>query len=199
MREIADRPADDPATREAWTGSPNADALAGARRVVLPDGLGLVVRAIAPGDSRALQRLYARLSARTIYFRFLAVAPTLTDERARYFADADSVDRIALVVQDPDQPADVIAVARYHRDAARAARAELAVVVEDRWQERRIGSLLLRRLLDHARDGGIDQLYGSAAAENRRILHVLERLGLPLQVTRDGYLTRVDIWLSAVG
>jgi len=168
------------------------------RSITLPDGLDLVTRPIAPADSCALQRLYGRLSARTIYFRFLAVVPVLTDERARYFAHADGVDRVALAVQDPDQPADVIAVARYHRDMTSVSCAELAVVVEDRWQNRHIGSLLIRRLIDHARDGGVNRLYGSAAAENRRILHVLQRLDLPMRVTRDGYLNHVDIQLSAV-
>lgn len=198
MCAIAARPVGDPAMpAEGRLESPRVDAIAGVQCLALPDGLVLVARAIAPGDSRALQRLYGRLSPRTVYFRFLAVVPVLTDERARSFADADGVDRVALVVQDPVQPAELIAVARYHRDAERAARAEFAVVVEDRWQSRRIGPLLLRRLIDGARDGGVDQLYGSAAAENGRILHVLRRLGLPLRVTRDGYLTHVDIHLAA--
>jgi len=197
MCAIADGPGGDPATPEGRPEPPRVAATAGVRRLALPDGLVLVARAIALGDSHALQRLYGRLSPRTIYFRFLAVVPVLTDEQARYFADADGADRVALVVQHPVQPAEIIAVARYHRDAERAARAEFAVVVEDRWQSRRIGSLLLRWLIDGARDGGVDRLYGSAAAENARILHVLRRLGLPLRVTRDGYLTHVDIHLAA--
>ncbi len=198
MCEMSDRPACDPPRLEGRIAPTHSGVMLEARPLVLPDGLRLVARAIAPEDSRALQRLYARLSPRTVYFRFLAVAPALTDERARYFADADGIDRVALVVQDPARPAEIIAVARYHRDGDRAARAELAVVVEDRWQERRIGSLLLWRLIDGARDGGVDWLYGLAAAENVRILHVLRRLGLSVHVTRDGYLNHVDIRLSAV-
>lgn len=164
-------------------------------RLDLPDGASLIVRPIRRGDERALQRLYGRLSPWTIYLRFLTVRPTLTDEQAHYFAHVDHVRRVALVVQDPAHPAEVIAVARYDRDQ-NTARAELAVVVEDRWQGRRIGSLLIARLIDQARHGGVESFYGAVAFENTRILHVLRRLGLPLRVTWDGYIKHVDLSLS---
>ena len=53
-----------------------------------------------------------------------------------------------------------IGVARYVRDAHNPSLAEVAVVVADAWQGRRVGTALLGRLSDRAYSAGVERLVG---------------------------------------
>jgi GNAT superfamily N-acetyltransferase len=68
--------------------------------------------------------------------------PRLSDRTLAYLADVDHVDREALVALAGDE---IIAVARYHR-MPDTVEAEIAIVVEDAWQRRGLGRILLERL-----------------------------------------------------
>jgi GNAT superfamily N-acetyltransferase len=52
---------------------------------------------------------------------------------------------------------------------------ELAVVVQDSWQGKGLGSLLIADLLRAAELNGIHRFRAYVLAENRRMLHVLAR------------------------
>jgi hypothetical protein len=101
--------------------------------LTIPSGAEIPFRVVRPGDTPTLQRLHARCSERTIYLRFLGPMKKLSDERARYFASTDGVDHFGLVALDPEDPNEIIAVARYAREPDDQ-RAEYAALVEDGWQ-----------------------------------------------------------------
>ncbi len=102
----------------------------------------------------------------------------LTRKRARYFAQVDGVDRFALVALDPDDPDEIIAIVRYDRDPG-SDHAEYAAIVEDRWQEHKLGEFLTQELIDEALDKGVKFFYGLAMSRNRRMLNLLRGLDLP--------------------
>src|SRR4028119_188989 len=83
--------------------------------LTLPSGAQIPVRVVRPADASALQRLHGRCSERTIYLRFFGSMEKLSDEKARYFASTDGVDHLGLVALDPQDPNEIIAVARYAR------------------------------------------------------------------------------------
>ena len=58
-----------------------------------------------------------------------------------------------------------------------AERAEFAVAVRDDVAGRGLGTLLLRRLIDHARRRGVGELFGHVLRENARMLGICRRLG----------------------
>lgn len=121
------------------------------RTLILEDGTISPVRTIRPGDASALQRFHGQLSERSIYLRFFGSMRELTDEKARYFAHTDSIDHFALVALDPDEPDEIVAVARYDREAGND-RAEYVALVEDPWQGRGVNIGLTYRLVDTARE-----------------------------------------------
>jgi RimJ/RimL family protein N-acetyltransferase len=118
--------------------------------------------------------LHARLSLDTAYHRFFSAMRRLPPDWARMLATVDYHRRLALVVV-PDPPTgDVIAVARYE-PADRADTVEVAFVVEDRWQERGLGTVLLGDLLQAAGARGIQRFRAYVLADNRRMLDMLSR------------------------
>ena len=140
--------------------------------VVLRDGGTAHVRPIRPDDADRLHAFHSRLSDRTVYFRFFAPYPTLTDRDVHRFTNVDHVDRVALVATVGHE---IIGVVRYERidDAT----AEVAFNVEDAHQGRGLGSVLLEHLAAAARERGVRQFVAEVLPENRKMLVVFQEAG----------------------
>lgn len=146
------------------------------REVTLRDGARVRVRAIRPEDEAGLVSLYGRLSAHTAYQRFFAVMRRLPPDWAHFLANVDARRRFALVAESQDGgPAALVAVARYEPSDDPGV-AELAIVVQDDWQARGLGTRLLADLLRAAAANGITRFRAWVLADNRRMLDLLARL-----------------------
>jgi acetyltransferase len=141
--------------------------------VALRDGSVVVLRPIRGEDETGLMDLHLRLSPESSYQRFFAAVRQLPPDWAHTLAHVDYDRRMAVVAVDGDDR--LIGVARYDHDP-RTDEAEVAVVVEDRWQHRGLGGLLLRALFDHAHRHGIDRFRAYVLSSNQRMLDVFARL-----------------------
>jgi GNAT superfamily N-acetyltransferase len=92
----------------------------------------------------------------------------------------------------------IIAGGRYaSADTPRPGRsAELAFTTEESYQARGIAGLLLGHLVQIARENGVLQLEADVLAENRAMLTVFRRSGLPMQQHHDGDVIHVTLWLG---
>ena len=163
--------------------------------VELPDGSSIAYHAIAPDSASALQRFHHRLSERSIYLRFFAAKPELSDREAGYFTNLDKINRFALVAVDPERPEEIIGVVSFDREGT-TERAEYAAEVEDRWQGRGLGLALTRRLIEAALKRGVRTFTGIVLPENTRMLHLLRDLGLPERLRYEDDADFVEIDLS---
>jgi acetyltransferase len=162
--------------------SQNDDSL-NSESVPLADGTQIVIRPIRPDDAEELQAAFQRLSMESIYLRFLSYKKELTDEEACQLAMVDYNTRMAFVaiIQENGQDI-VVGASRYALlEACHSEVAETAVVVEDKYQGRGIGKLLLKRLVNYARAKGIRFLRGNLQIGNDRMLTLVKRSGLPHQ------------------
>jgi L-amino acid N-acyltransferase YncA len=144
--------------------------------VSLRDGTVVRLRPIVPGDAPKLVALYERLSFDTRYHRFFSAMRRLPPDWARFLAAVDHRTRLALVVESPGDPEALIAVARYEPGGAPDT-VEVAFVVQDGWQDRGLGTILFRALLDAARANGIRRFRAWVLADNRRMLDLIARYG----------------------
>jgi RimJ/RimL family protein N-acetyltransferase len=95
---------------------------------------------------------------------------------------------MAIVALEGDQ---LIAVARYDGSDA-ADEAEVAIVVQDRWQERGLGTILMTELLGYADARGIHRFRAYVLADNYRMLDMLHRVARVLKRrTEDGVVSLV--------
>ena len=143
------------------------------RGVTLKDGTTAVLRPIRPEDEPELSALYARLSPETAYQRFFTVMARLPPSWAHTFANVDYERRMAIVAVSADNG--LIAVARYDLDEA-SNEAEIAIVVQDHWQGKGLGTALLTELLSYAEAKGIRRFRADVLSENGRMLDMLARL-----------------------
>ncbi|HYT10248.1 MAG TPA: GNAT family N-acetyltransferase, partial [Mycobacteriales bacterium] len=149
--------------------------------VVVADGGVVHVRPIGPQDADRLVGLHSRLSERTVYLRYFAPHPRLSDRDLHRFTHVDHRDRVALVAQLGD---DVIGVGRYDRIDG-TADAEVAFVIDDAQQGRGIGSLLLEHLAAAARERGIERFVAEVLAENSRMVRVFTDAGYQASYSYD--------------
>ena len=106
---------------------------------MLRDGGTCHLRPIRPDDAAGLVALHSRLSPQTVYFRFFAPYPRLSDRDVERFSTVDYRDRVALVATIGDA---IIGVVRYDRVAPQEA--EVAFVIEDEHQGRGLGTIFSR-------------------------------------------------------
>lgn len=83
----------------------------------------------------------------------------------------------------------MIALARYVVDRSTRL-ADVAFLVHDDFQGRGIGTWLLRRLLEIARERGVQGFVARLPTDNARMLHILHRCGMPIESRlQDGAYT----------
>ncbi|HQR79847.1 MAG TPA: GNAT family N-acetyltransferase [Actinomycetota bacterium] len=150
--------------------------------VILRDGRICHIRPIRPEDREGLAAFHETLSAETVYYRFFAPYPKLTDRDLQRFTTVDYIDRVALVAVVAGQ---IIGVGRY--DRIDRAEAEVAFVISDDHQGRGLGSILLEHLAVAARERGIARFVAEVLPTNRRMLATFEEAGFkPTQAMDEG-------------
>jgi acyl-CoA synthetase (NDP forming)/GNAT superfamily N-acetyltransferase len=149
--------------------------------VAVSDGGVVHVRPIRPDDRDRLAAFHSRLSERTVYLRFFAPHPTLSERDLDHLTTVDHRDRVALVALLGD---DMIAVGRYDRIGG-TKDAEVAFVVDDAQQGRGIGTLLLEHLAAAARERGIQRFVAEVLAENSRMVRIFTDAGYSAEYAYD--------------
>jgi acetyltransferase len=146
------------------------------REIALRDGTRVRIRPILPEDEPRLITLYDRLSRQTRYQRFFGVMKRLPPDWAHSLANVDYRRRMALVAErDLDWRPELIGVARYEPSVEEGT-AEVAIVIQDFWQGRGLGTILLKEILRAADAHGIHRFCGHVLADNQRMLALLSRL-----------------------
>jgi RimJ/RimL family protein N-acetyltransferase len=146
------------------------------RRARLRDGTPILVRTLQAGDREELQRGFARLSACSRRFRFLSPLHKLSPEQVRLLTEVDQYNHVAIAARDesrPDHPG--IGVARFVRLEQDPGVAELAITVIDEYQNRGLGTLLLKLLLKAAQSLQVRTLRGFLLADNLVMLRLLHK------------------------
>ncbi len=159
--------------------------------VELFDGRAGLLRPIRPVDADALRSFHASLSSSTVRRRFFYLHPELTVAEVDRFTNVNGTDRVAFVVE---TTGGIVAVGRYERMGDPTG-AEVAFVVADAYQHHGLGSLLLARLVERAREVGITTFYAEILDGNRAMLGVLRDSGYPMTSTEASGVVkaRLDI------
>lgn len=160
-------------------------------------GRPIQIREIQPSDWEALQRFHKTLSADTIFRRHFGFQMELSEQRAKYFANVDGHDRVALVALDPDNPGELIGVVRFDRDEPNGREAEYAAVVTDRWHSQGIGIGTTCLLVEAAIERGVETLYAIVQPDNWPMISLFRNLGLPEKISFIDDVERIELTLGA--
>ena len=138
----------------------------------LRDGTALRVRPLRPEDEPMLHDLAAHMSHEDLRLRFFTPVRGLTHAVAARLSQLDYDRELALLAECNGV---ALGVAHFFADPDNL-RAEYAVAVRSDWKGRGVGYLLMRRLIDIARQRGIGELVGEVLRENEPMLQMCRDL-----------------------
>jgi RimJ/RimL family protein N-acetyltransferase len=166
-------------------------------RVTLRDGRVALVAPLHPDDRVRYLGGTSKMSEESLYKRFMAPVARLTESQLRYLLEVDHRDHEALLAVDEDS-GEAVGVARFVR-LAHPATAEAAIIVVDPWQGSGLGKAMLRLLAEAARTVGIEAFEANVLQHNAPMLALLDSLGEPRVIRREGASVVFEVPLPASG
>jgi acetyltransferase len=161
----------------------------------LRDGREVTIRPIRPEDEPLILALHAAHSAHTIRMRFFSMVKILSRDSLNRFCRLDYDREMALTaVLQEDGESRLLGVSRYYLDPE-TGDAEFALVVSDAYQRQGLGRHLMQRLIDIARERGVQRLVGQVLAENTPMLRLMQSLGFLLSTTLEDPVVHVELTL----
>ncbi|OPX97753.1 MAG: Acetyltransferase Pat [Syntrophorhabdus sp. PtaB.Bin006] len=152
----------------------------------LSDGTEVLLRAIRPEDEPAEHELLSSLSAESLRTRFFSTFKDISHEWLILFCNIDYDRHMAIVAEMEENGKKImIGVARLvmNQDLTSG---EVAVLVQDRFQRKRLGSKFVEMLVEIARERGLEEVRADILTENRNMLNVFRRLGFSTQWVPGG-------------
>jgi acetyltransferase len=170
--------------------------------VVLNNGTEVTVRPIRPDDAQALQQFIRGLSDQARYMRFVSMMRELTPRMLARYTQLDYHRELALVATVMSEDASgvtaekITGLAHYLLNADGKG-AEYALVVSDDWQGLGLGKCLMTRLLEAAREQGLQYVEGMVLSSNRPMLTLMtRRMGMRNDPDPDDPGSMRRVWLS---
>jgi GNAT superfamily N-acetyltransferase len=154
-------------------------------------GTHVSIQVATPWDAERLRGMFSRVSSETIYRRFHIPYPDVPERTLAHMLNADHHDKESLVAVADEE---IVGHAMYVR-LGDGSEAEMAIVVEDGYQSKGVGKLLLRKLAEKAQSRGVKTFVGTVLMENRRMLGLISAVFTESRrATADGvYNFRVQL------
>jgi acetyltransferase len=168
----------------------------------LGDGTEILIRPIRPEDEPLMVRFHATLSERSVYLRYFHLSSLdyrVSHERLRRICFVDYDREIALVAElrNPvNEEPEILAVGRLAK-ADRANEAECAILIGDTFQHRGLGTEMIRRLVEIARDEKLSKVTADILPENDHMLSLCKALGFRLRYSTEDRVIKAELLLSA--
>lgn len=151
-------------------------------RTALADGTEVFIRPVKPSDEEMFKHLFYSLSEDSRYKRFVSRMRSMPHSNRQHFVAINYSEElgIAAVVESAEGES-LLGMAQYIK-APNAPRAEVAVLVQDDWQSKGLGSFMVKHLIRHARRAGIIGFDAEVLVENRAMMTVFESLPYEMDI-----------------
>jgi RimJ/RimL family protein N-acetyltransferase len=152
---------------------------------IRPDGT-VWIRLGRPEDADAVAAMHERCSEQTRYRRYLTAVGEWREINLRRLTGGHR--GATLVVMSPDGL--IVGLGNVFPDDPEGRAAEIALLVEDTYQGRGVGTRLLRHMLALAEQLGFQEVVGTVLPDNAPMLHLLDATGLDwARSIEEGVLT----------
>jgi acetyltransferase len=167
--------------------------------IEMKNGEAVTVRPIRPEDEPLLVKLHQVLSERTVYMRYfqpLKLSQRISHDRLTRICFIDYDREMALVVErkKEDGGPEIIAIGRLSKLHG-TSDAEMAVLVDDRYQHQGLGSELYRRLIGVARDEKLERIVSTILSENHAMQAICRKLGFCLKANLEDNTVAAELRL----
>lgn len=143
----------------------------------LRDGTVVLIRPLRPDDREREEDFLRAMSPDAKRLRFMCSFREASPELVDQLMDVDDDSRMAFVaLAHEDGTLREVGISRYSTNGDRT-RCECAVTVAEHWRHRGLAVVLMRHLIDLARQHGFKQMYSLDSADNRAMQELAAYLG----------------------
>jgi len=169
------------------------------RTVTLKDGSKVLLRPIKPSDASLKRQLFYSLSKESVTKRYLGSVKAMPLKRVWPHVIVDYENEMSIVgVVEEEGTENPIAIGSYVR-IPNTKMAEISVVVRDDWQNKGLGTLLVKHLAEIAKEKGFESLTAWVLVDNTKMMHIFRKLGYPIKYRIEGNVYHVVIKLQEGG
>ncbi len=148
--------------------------------------LEILLRPVKISDEPLLKDFFYSLSDQSLYRRFISLRKDMPHERLQDFVIIDYTrETVILAVISEDEKEEVVGMGQYGINEVTHT-AEVAFVVRDDYQNKRIGTELLKYLTYLAKKQGLLGFTAEVLTENRAMLHLFEKMGFDIEKRTGG-------------
>ena len=161
----------------------------------LRDGTEIFFRPVKPTDESALSEMLYSLSQTSIRTRYMTQTMTFPHRDVQQLTNIDYLQNLSIVGTVPGVSGEqIVAIAQYFLDPKTEA-AEVAFIVQDVWQQKGMGTLLLDYLTQIAKQRGVKQFYAKVLPVNKPMLAIFHNSGYEVKTEFDGevYSIKYDL------
>ena len=162
--------------------------------ILLTDGTLVQLRPIHPIDGSRAEVFKKKLSAESIYNRFLGYIPIISPKLVERLTNIDYSKDMAIVaeVHPENKGKEVIAVARIASEKGQHTETEFAIIIADEWQGKGLGKILTQYMIYVAKDMGFEKIYALVFSDNTQMLEILRKNGFTFTPEDDTTTTRAE-------
>lgn len=165
--------------------------------VKMKDNASALVRPACPEDKAGLEKMFRSCSSQTLYTRFLSPGlgvPLRYLDRLMANAPPKT---ISLIAETDDIQKPLIVALMNLVETGPGNHGEIAIVVADDFQNRGLGSAMLKCLYEIAKARKVEKFIADVDAGNRRVFHLIQRSGLPCEINIEQGVAHIEVDMSA--
>lgn len=152
----------------------------------LRDGTEIFFRPVKPTDESALSEMLYSLSGASVQKRYFTYTQTFPHKDVQKLTNIDYKQDLAIVGVVPGPSGDqIVAIAQYFLDP-KIMLAEVAFIVQDEWQDKGMGTVLLDYITDIAKERGVKTFYATVLPNNKTMLNMFYNSGYQVRTEFDG-------------
>src|SRR5215813_3841299 len=158
---------------------PDKEIGSGERHQATRGGEHIVIRRFQPDDKTLYSDFLRDVSAEDLRLRFFARVRELSAAESDKLGHLDYSHEMAFIALDEDT-GQMLGLVRL-KDELDEQTAEFAILVRSRLKGHGLGWLLMRRVIDYAKEKGLRRVYGDVLVENTTMLQMCAELGFYAQ------------------
>lgn len=147
---------------------------------IFKNDLEVCFRAIKPSDEENMRRLFYRFSDASVYYRYFSCIRSMPHVKMQEYVNIDYQKCLSIVAEIKNEK--LIAEARFVSLELHETYPEIAIVVDENYQNLGIATYLLTILMQQAKKRELKGFKGYILPNNKKILNVLEKINWKINV-----------------
>jgi N-acetylglutamate synthase-like GNAT family acetyltransferase len=167
----------------------DADMALNEPRLILRDGAPVLIRRLVADDAALYPDFLSEVTAKDLRLRFFASMREVNHKLLHKLINYDPARAMAFIAID-ERNQKMLGVVRLHDDTSGGS-AEFAILVRSQLKSHGVGWLLMKHMIEYAKQKGLTTVCGQVLAENATMLTMCAELGFHIADDPDDFSVKM--------